>query len=48
MIDVRKDAISTTKYATKVGLILGALGRQGNPITLDKLEKSLSEKVYKW
>ena len=44
MIDVRKDAISTTKYATKVGLILGALGRQGNPITLDKLEKSLSEK----
>ncbi|EMG50651.1 Diphthamide biosynthesis protein 1 [Candida maltosa Xu316] len=44
MIEVRKDAISTTKYAKKVGLILGALGRQGNPITLDKLEKELTGK----
>ena len=44
MIEVRKDAISTTKYAKKVGLILGALGRQGNPITLDKLEKELLKK----
>ncbi|KAM9892380.1 hypothetical protein OXX69_012040, partial [Metschnikowia pulcherrima] len=28
----------------KVGLILGALGRQGNPETLDKLETSLRNK----
>ncbi|CAI4211862.1 unnamed protein product [Parascedosporium putredinis] len=32
MQDLRRDAISTAKKAKKWGLILGSLGRQGNPI----------------
>ncbi|KAK6457107.1 putative diphthamide synthesis protein-domain-containing protein [Scheffersomyces xylosifermentans] len=44
MIKVREDAINTASKAKKIGLILGALGRQGNPITLDKLEQSLTAK----
>ncbi|KAG7663934.1 DPH1 [[Candida] subhashii] len=44
MINVRQDAINVAKRAKKIGLILGALGRQGNPITLDKLEQQLSAK----
>lgn len=34
---VRRDAIQETRDAKKVGLILGALGRQGNTATLDML-----------
>lgn len=38
MVAVRTDAINTARSARKIGLILGALGRQGNPQTLDRLE----------
>lgn len=43
MISVREDAVRTAASAKKIGLVLGALGRQGNPATLDKLEKKFSE-----
>lgn len=39
MVQVRQDAIATARGATKIGLILGALGRQGNPQTLARLER---------
>ena len=35
MLDMRSSAIATAKTATKWGLILGGLGRQGNANTLD-------------
>lgn len=41
MVRVRQDAIQTARKAKKIGLILGALGRQGNPQTLDRLEAVL-------
>ncbi|ODQ67218.1 Diphthamide biosynthesis protein 1 [Nadsonia fulvescens var. elongata DSM 6958] len=44
MTDVRRDAIETAKSAKKVGIILGALGRQGNIGTLDMIEKGMNEK----
>lgn len=44
MTRVREDAVVTARKAKKVGLILGALGRQGNPVTLQKLETQLSQK----
>ncbi|CAD1808890.1 2-(3-amino-3-carboxypropyl)histidine synthase subunit 1 [Candida parapsilosis] len=44
MTRVREDAVVTAKKAKKIGLILGALGRQGNPITLQKLEVQLSQR----
>lgn len=50
MVNVRKDAIEAARKAKKVGLILGALGRQGNPQTLDRLEgqfKKIGVKVVK-
>lgn len=40
---LRRDAIGQAKKAKKYGLILGTLGRQGNPNTLDKLELRLKE-----
>lgn len=40
---LRRDAISTAKRARKFGLILGTLGRQGNPATLEGLEGRLRE-----
>lgn len=43
MVQVRQDAIKHATEAKKVGLILGALGRQGNPQTLDRLEKGLAQ-----
>lgn len=42
MVQVRQDAIAHAQNAQKVGLILGALGRQGNPQTLARLEKGLA------
>lgn len=42
MVRVRQDAIETARNATKIGLILGALGRQGNPQTLDRLERGFA------
>lgn len=47
MVQVREDAIAAAQKSKKIGLILGALGRQGNPITLDKLEKGFIEKGIK-
>jgi len=38
---LRRNAISTARRAQKWGLILGTLGRQGNPNTLDLLEQKL-------
>ncbi|CAH2352786.1 2-(3-amino-3-carboxypropyl)histidine synthase subunit 1 [[Candida] railenensis] len=43
MINVRQDAMQTAVKAKKIGLILGALGRQGNNATLDTLELKLKE-----
>lgn len=44
MVEVRTDAINSAREAKKIGLILGALGRQGNPQTLDRLELALKFK----
>lgn len=44
LIHVREDALEIASHARKVGLILGALGRQGNPITLDRIEKAFVTK----
>lgn len=44
MYDVRRRAIQEAKAAKKVGLILGSLGRQGNPATLEMIEKGFHAK----
>ncbi|KAK3946132.1 putative diphthamide synthesis protein-domain-containing protein [Diplogelasinospora grovesii] len=44
MQDLRRDAIRTAKKAKKWGLILGSLGRQGNPNTLTMIEKGLKQR----
>ena len=44
MQDMRRDAIRTAKKAKRWGLILGSLGRQGNPHTMSKIEKTLDER----
>ncbi|KAK4455661.1 putative diphthamide synthesis protein-domain-containing protein [Podospora aff. communis PSN243] len=43
MHDLRRDAIRTAKRARKWGLILGSLGRQGNPHTMALIEKKLND-----
>ena len=43
MQDLRRDAISSARRAKKWGLILGSLGRQGNPHTMTLIEKYLRE-----
>ncbi|KAI5300280.1 Diphthamide biosynthesis protein 1 [Ascosphaera atra] len=43
MHDIRRDAISKAKKAKKWGIILGSLGRQGNPNTLALLENHLRQ-----
>ncbi|MCJ1309039.1 Diphthamide biosynthesis protein 1 [Agyrium rufum] len=42
MLNLRTQAIGTAKFAKKWGLILGALGRQGNPHTMTMIEELLS------
>lgn len=42
--DVRQDAVDQARGAKKVGLILGSLGRQGNPVTLDMLYERFKER----
>ena len=42
MHDLRRDAIKTAKKAKKWGLILGSLGRQGNPHTMTMIEDILN------
>jgi 2-(3-amino-3-carboxypropyl)histidine synthase len=44
---LRREAILTARKATKWGLILGTLGRQGNPHTLDKIERLCEQKGIK-
>ncbi|ANB14567.1 Dph1p [Sugiyamaella lignohabitans] len=44
MHSIRRAAIKEAKNAKKVGIILGALGRQGNMGTLDLIEKGFKEK----
>lgn len=41
MRSIRKDAIDRAAHARKFGLILGTLGRQGNPKILERLEARL-------
>jgi len=43
MLSLRSDAISTAREAKRWGLILGALGRQGNPHTLAMIENYLEK-----
>ena len=44
MHDLRRQAIKSAKKAKKWGLILGSLGRQGNPHTMTMIEKTLNER----
>lgn len=44
MYDLRRSAIQTARKAKRWGLILGSLGRQGNPHTMTMIEKSLDER----
>ena len=43
MHTLRRDAIKSAKTAKKWGLILGSLGRQGNPHTMTLIENKLKE-----
>ncbi|GKZ74060.1 diphthamide biosynthesis protein 1 [Aspergillus niger] len=44
MHTLRRDAINTAKSAKKWGIILGSLGRQGNPNTMAMIERHLNER----
>ncbi len=44
MQNLRRDAIRTARGAKKWGLILGSLGRQGNPHSMKMIENHLQEK----
>ncbi|KAJ6108656.1 hypothetical protein N7523_009979 [Penicillium sp. IBT 18751x] len=44
MHTLRRDAISSAKAARKWGIILGSLGRQGNPNTMAMIERHLEER----
>ncbi|KAL3489853.1 putative diphthamide synthesis protein-domain-containing protein [Aspergillus germanicus] len=44
MHSLRRDAINTAKSAKKWGIILGSLGRQGNPNTMAMIENHLRER----
>ncbi|KAG7008134.1 2-(3-amino-3-carboxypropyl)histidine synthase subunit 1 [Physcia stellaris] len=44
MHDLRRQAITSAKTAKKWGLILGSLGRQGNPHTMTMIENILDER----
>ncbi|KAI2462859.1 putative diphthamide synthesis protein-domain-containing protein [Annulohypoxylon bovei var. microspora] len=48
MQTLRREAITTAKKAKKWGLILGSLGRQGNPHTMTLIEKKLEEMGVPW
>ncbi|KAF1808793.1 Diphthamide biosynthesis protein 1 [Eremomyces bilateralis CBS 781.70] len=45
---LRTKAITNAQSAKKWGLILGSLGRQGNPHTMALIEKRLTEKNIPW
>lgn len=42
LVEIRSEAITAAKSGKKFGLILGALGRQGNLATVENLEKKLT------
>ncbi|OBT53993.1 diphthamide biosynthesis protein 1 [Pseudogymnoascus sp. 24MN13] len=44
VLGLRRSAIHAAKSAKKWGLILGSLGRQGNPHTMSLIEKKLTER----
>jgi len=44
MHDLRRQAIASAKKAKKWGLILGSLGRQGNPHTMTMIENFLNDR----
>jgi len=44
MHDIRKKAIEEASKAKKIGIILGTLGRQGNPRILNHLEERMKQK----
>ncbi|KAM0813128.1 putative Diphthamide biosynthesis protein [Seiridium cardinale] len=48
MQGLRRDAIKTAKGAKKWGLILGSLGRQGNPHTMGLIESKLKTMGIPW
>ncbi len=48
MQDLRRQAIRAAKTAKKWGLILGSLGRQGNPHTMALIEASLKRLGIPW
>lgn len=48
MKEERKRAIEKAREAKNWGIVLGTLGRQGNPRILDRLEKKMAEKGMTW
>ncbi|KAK9284390.1 hypothetical protein L1049_023561 [Liquidambar formosana] len=48
MKDSRRNAILKAREARNWGVVLGTLGRQGNPRILDRLEKKMRDKGYSW
>lgn len=46
MKETRKKAIERAREATNWGVVLGTLGRQGNPRILERLEKKIREKGF--
>ncbi|KAG6042226.1 Diphthamide biosynthesis protein 1 [Claviceps citrina] len=48
MQSLRRSAIRTARTAKRWGLILGSLGRQGNPHTMALIEKRLEDKGIPW
>lgn len=48
MQSLRRSAISSARTARRWGLILGSLGRQGNPHTMALIEKRLTERGIPW
>ncbi|PGH23477.1 diphthamide biosynthesis protein 1 [Polytolypa hystricis UAMH7299] len=44
MLSVRRDAITSARKARKWAIILGALGRQGNPHTMSMIESHLTSR----
>ncbi|KAJ9537552.1 hypothetical protein OSB04_030285 [Centaurea solstitialis] len=48
MKECRMNAILKSRDAKNWGIVLGTLGRQGNPRILDRLEKKMGEKGLSW
>lgn len=48
MKKVRRNAILKAREATNWGIILGTLGRQGNPRILNRLQSKMKERGFAW